>query len=46
MELSQRTIAQYNAQSYLDDIYDTMRKDGLPEDLQIAIISQLKQLLK
>ena len=46
MELSQRTIAQYNAQSYLDDIYDKMRQDELPEDLQIAIISQLKSLLQ
>ena len=46
MALSLKTIAQINAQCYVDDIYNDMRKQRLPQELQTAIISQIKQELK
>ena len=41
-----KTIAIINANAFVDNIYDEMRKNGYPEDLQIAVISQIKVLLK
>ena len=41
-----KTIAIINANAFVDNIYDEMRKVGYPEDLQIAVISQIKVLLK
>ena len=31
-----KTIAIINANAFVDNIYDEMRKDGYPEDLQIS----------
>ena len=43
--MTQREIAEHSAMGFLDDIYDTMRKEGYPQELQNAIISNIKSLL-
>ena len=40
-----RDYAIQSAQGFIDDIYDRMRKEGYPEAMQRAIISQIKSLL-
>ena len=41
-----RDYAIHSAEGFIDDIYDQMRKQGYPEAMQRAIISQIKKLLK
>ena len=41
-----RDYAIHSAQGFIDDIYDRMRKEGYPEAMQTAIISQIKLLLE
>ena len=40
-----RDMVENSAMGFLDDIYDRMRKEGYPQELQNAIISQIKSLL-
>ena len=40
-----RDYAIQSAHGFIDDIYDQMRKQGYPEAMQTAIITQIKNLL-
>ena len=42
----QRDIVEDSAMGFLDDIYDKMRKEGYPQEMQNAIISNIKSLLQ
>ena len=40
-----RDYAKESAQGFIDNIYDQMRKEGYPEAMQRAIMSQIKSQL-
>ena len=44
--MNKREIIKQSAQGFIDEIYDQMRKQGYPDDMQIAIINQIKNILK
>ena len=44
--MNKREIIKLSAQGFIDEIYDRMRKQGYPNDMQIAIINQIKNILK
>ena len=44
--MNKREIIKQSAQGFIDDIYDQMRKQRYPDDMQIAIINQIKNILK
>ena len=44
--MNKREIIKLSAQGFIDEIYDQMRKQGYPDDMQIAIINQIKNILK
>ena len=44
--MNKREIIKLSAQGFIDDIFDQMRKENYPDDIQIAIINQIKNLLK
>jgi|TARA_B100000085_G_scaffold229965_1_gene216299 hypothetical protein len=44
--MNKRELIKLWAQGFVDDIYDDMRKQGYPDDMQIAIINQIKNLIK
>ena len=44
--MNEREIIKLSAQGFIDEIYDQMREQGYPDDMQIAILSQIKNILK
>tara|TARA_R100001440_G_scaffold75029_1_gene101265 strand:+ start:363 stop:497 length:135 start_codon:yes stop_codon:yes gene_type:complete len=44
--MNKRELIKLSAEGFIDDIYDQMRKENYPEDFQIAVISQIKNLIK
>lgn len=44
--MNKREIIQLSAQGFIDNIYDQMRKQGYPDHMQIAILNQIKNILK
>jgi hypothetical protein len=44
--MKKRELIKLSAQGFIDNIYDEMRKQGYPADVQIAILSQIKNILK
>lgn len=44
--MNKRELIKLSAEGFIDDIYDQMRKQGYPDDMQIAILNQIKNILK
>lgn len=44
--MNKRELVKLSAQGFIDDIYDQMRKENYPNDIQIAILNQIKNILK
>ena len=44
--MNKRGIIKRSAQGFIDDILNEMRKQGYPNDIQIAILNQIKNILK
>ena len=44
--MNKRELVKLSAQAFIDNIYDQMRKENYPEDFQIAVINQIKNILK
>ena len=44
--MNKRELIKLSAQGFIDDIYDQMRKEGYPDDMKIAILNQIKNILK
>ena len=44
--MNKREIIKLSAQGFIDNIYDEMRKQGYPDDMQIAILNHIKNILK
>ena len=45
-KMNKRELVKLSAQGFIDNIYDQMRKENYPEDFQIAVINQIKNILK
>ena len=45
-KMNKEELVKLSAQRFIDNIYDQMRKENYPEDFQIAVINQIKNILK
>ena len=44
--MNKKELIKISAMGFIDEIYDQMRKQGYPDDMQMAILNQIKQQIK